>query len=126
MKRLFYIIPFTALGFICHLNISCSDFSSEMVTVEGGILRIGSNSELINAQPAHSVALSSFKISKYEVTVARYREFCLATGHEMGDAPPWGWDDTFPMVYVSYDDAKGTLNRSNLCHARGLFWLSSI
>ncbi len=67
---------------------------------------MGSNSELMNAQPAHTVTLSSFKISKYEVTVARYREFCLATGHEMGDAPPWGWNDNFPMVYVTYDDAN--------------------
>jgi len=90
----------------CCLNTSCSNSNPEMVLVAGGTFIMGSNSELMNAQPAHTVTLSSFKISKYEVTVARYREFCLATGHEMGDAPPWGWNDNFPMVYVTYDDAN--------------------
>jgi len=46
-----------------------------MVTVEGGTFTMGSNIEFMNAQPAHSVTLSSFKISKYEVLSGTF--FCL-------------------------------------------------
>jgi len=49
--------------------------------------------------------LPAYQIMKYPVTVAQYRQFCTATGRQMPDAPEWGWQDTHPVVNVTWDDA---------------------
>ena len=58
-----------------------------------------------NDLPQRSVYLDAFYIYKTEVTVAQYRKFCQATGREMPPPPSWGWQDTHPIVNVSWDDA---------------------
>jgi formylglycine-generating enzyme len=79
----------------------------EMVLVEGGSFTMGdewgmgSEDEL----PTHEVSLKNFKISKTEVTVKQYRQFCRETGRSMPEAPSWGWQDNNPMVNVSWNDA---------------------
>jgi formylglycine-generating enzyme required for sulfatase activity len=85
-----------------------------MILVEGGTFTMGNNNGEPDEQPAHSVTLSSFKIGKYEVTMAQYKAFCQATDRQMGEAPPWGWNDKYPMVYITFDDANAYCN-----------WLSS-
>ena len=50
--------------------------------------------------------LPGYEIMKYPVTVAQYRQFCQATGRVMPIAPNWGWQDTHPMVNVTWDDAS--------------------
>ena len=52
----------------------------EWVTVDGGTFQMGSDSGDSNEQPIHTVAVSSFEISKYEVTNAQYASFLNATG----------------------------------------------
>ena len=42
---------------------------------------------------------------KYPVTVAQYRKFCEATDRKMPNAPDWGWQDSHPIVNVTWDDA---------------------
>ena len=49
--------------------------------------------------------LSAFAIMKYPVTVVQYRQFCYATGRSLPATPPWGWQDTHPIVNVSWEDA---------------------
>lgn len=56
--------------------------------------------------PQRSVYLDAYYIYKTEVTVVQYRRFCQATGREMPPAPDWGWQDTHPIVSVTWDDAK--------------------
>jgi formylglycine-generating enzyme len=79
----------------------------EMVLVEGGSFTMGdewgmgSEDEL----PTHEVSLKNFKISKTEVTVKQYRQFCRETGRSMPEAPSWGWQDNNPMVNVNWHDA---------------------
>lgn len=79
----------------------------EMVTVPGGTFTMGDehgdggNDE----KPTHSVRLSTFKISKTEVTVAQYRKFCESIGYTMPEEPDLGWQDNHPIVNVSYQDA---------------------
>jgi sulfatase modifying factor 1 len=87
------------------LNTSCSESYSDMVKVQGGTFISGKNKEEEAPLPPHSVTLSSFKIGKYEVTVAHYKAFCLASGHQMPDPPVWGWIDNQPMVNVNHNDA---------------------
>jgi len=64
------------------------------------------NAGRANEKPVHDVTVNDYYLSKYEVTVAQYREFCNATGHLMPSAPPWGWLDNHPIVRISWLDAQ--------------------
>ena len=55
--------------------------------------------------PQHTVYLDDYYIYKNEVTVAQYGKFCREMGHKMPNAPHWGWQDSDPMVRVSWEDA---------------------
>lgn len=55
--------------------------------------------------PAHRVELDGFWLAREEVTVAQFRRFAAASGREMPDPPEWGWEETHPVVNVSWDDA---------------------
>jgi len=55
--------------------------------------------------PSHTVYLDGYWSYKYEVTVAQYRQFCLATKRAMPKKPRWGWQDDYPIVNVSWHDA---------------------
>ena len=57
-------------------------------------------------QPAHQVRVDGFWMYRRNVTVAQYRKFCAATKRSMPAAPSWGWDDNYPIVNVSWEDAK--------------------
>jgi formylglycine-generating enzyme len=96
---------FAVIILICCLNTSCTESYSDMVNVKGGTFLSGKNKEELVPLPPHSVTLSSFKISKYEVTVAQYRAFCLSTGNQMPNEPVWGWIDNHPIVNVNHYDA---------------------
>jgi formylglycine-generating enzyme required for sulfatase activity len=52
----------------------------EMVTVKGGTFQMGSSNGKSNERPVHSVSLSSFEISKYEVTNAQFIKFLNSVG----------------------------------------------
>jgi len=55
--------------------------------------------------PSHTVNLTGYWLYRTEVTVAQYRRFCRATSRAMPPAP-WGvWQDTHPIVNVTWDDA---------------------
>jgi len=69
----------------------------EWVTIPGGDFLYGED----NARKY----LPIYQVMKYPVTVAQYRQFCTATGCEMPDAPSWGWQDTHPVVNVTWEDA---------------------
>lgn len=56
--------------------------------------------------PQHKVYLDAFYLYKTEVTVAQYRKFCKATKREMPFEPDWKWQDTNPIVNVTWNDAK--------------------
>lgn len=54
--------------------------------------------ELLQEMPFHPVYLDGYWIYKTAVTVAQYRRFCEETGRQMPPAPPWGWQDNYPMT----------------------------
>jgi len=84
------------------------NISIQWIFVPGGTYRMGDtfNVGRTNEKPVHDVTVNDFYLSKYEVTVAQYREFCNATGHIMPSAPPWGWIDNHPIVRISWYDAQ--------------------
>lgn len=88
-----------------------------MVFVKGGAFRMGSNDGYDDEKPIHTVIVSDFYISKYEVTVAEYKAFCNETGRRMPSDPnkawyeehdnatKWKWIDNHPIVKVTWYDA---------------------
>lgn len=79
----------------------------EMISVTGGTFEMGDSEGIgeANEQPVHAVTLKGFSIAKTETTVLQWRTFCNATGREMPEKPSWGWNDTHPIVNVSWNDA---------------------
>lgn len=57
-------------------------------------------------KPHRVVTLPGFWIYTYPVTVAQYRAYCTATGLTMPKAPEWGWDETHPMVNVTWQNVS--------------------
>lgn len=76
-----------------------------MVYVEGGSFMMGCKDGEADEAPVHQVTVDAFYISKHEVTVGQYQQFCEATAWQMPEAPAWGWNDQDPMVRVSWRDA---------------------
>jgi len=80
-----------------------------MVWVPAGEFLMGStdadNEADTDEKPQHKVYLDGYWIYKTEVTVAQYRKFCQATGRQMPPEPEWKWQDTHPIVNVTWDDA---------------------
>lgn len=52
-----------------------------MVLVRGGTFQMGSNDGEADEKPIHSVTVSDFYLSKYEVTASEFRAFVEATGY---------------------------------------------
>ncbi len=89
----------------------------EMVFVKGGTFKMGNNNGDADEKPEHTVTVGSFYISKHEITVKQYKEYCTATGKSMPQKPneewylehdkakDWEWKDSNPMTFVTWDDA---------------------
>lgn len=87
----------------------------EMVLVKGGTFTMGKE-DYEDATP-HTVTLSDFYISKYEITVEQYKYFCKETGYpfpknptkEWYDEHPnvkvWVWKNNMPIVNITWEDA---------------------
>ena len=105
-----------------------------MVTVKGGEFMMGSTANPKDpnypvSEPVHRVRVKSFRLARYETTVAQFRQFVDATGYQAtGDcwklaANEWGmevgqvsWNspanaptDYHPVMCVSSDDAHAYL-----------------
>ena len=105
--------------------ISCKQETSqiEWVFVEGGSFEQGKNQFIISPKgdtvrgftsPHRMVELSDFYISKYEITVAQFREFCRSTGRMMPEPPEvnahgkrvnYQWESNKPML-ATWDEAN--------------------
>ena len=102
-----------ALYFRC-IMVSLYSFSQgkesiQWVKVEGGTFLMGCKAGEEDCYPdemQHKVSLSTFYISKYEITVAQYRYYCEQTGKSMPQEPVFGWQDNAPIVNVTWQEAK--------------------
>lgn len=77
---------------------------AEMVLVPAGSFTMGDGLDSSGDNEPHTVYLDSYWIYKNDVTVAEYRAFCQATGHDMPKAQQPA--DNWPVVDVSWDDAN--------------------
>jgi len=88
----------------------------DLVLIEGGSFTMGNTNGEEDEKPAHEVQLSNFYISKYEITVKQYKEYCEKSGKNMPESNIQ-WLDEHPVTYVSWEDAKEYCNW--LCEMTG-------
>ncbi len=80
-----------------------------MVKVEGGTFKKSLKDE--NAKTtSHTITLSTFEISKHEVSVQEWKKYMKETGKELQKRPNWGWRDEFPVTNIKWNDAIGYCN----------------
>lgn len=80
----------------------------EWVSIPAGKFTMGSPESEVgrySEEVQHTVTLSAFKMSKYEVTFEQYDIFCEATGREKPDDEGWGRGKR-PVINVSWYDAS--------------------
>lgn len=90
--------------FTDHLKIGVN--GPVMIKIPGGSFRMGNPTGILSPDetPRHTVKVSPFVMSVYEVTYADYDLFAKDTGREMPDSA--GLDPkTYPVTNVSWDDA---------------------
>lgn len=73
---------------------------ASMVLIPAGEFLLGPDKK----QP--KVYLDAYYMYQTEVTVSQYRKFCEATKRVMPEEPSSKWQDTHPMVNVTWYDAK--------------------
>lgn len=97
-----------------------------MIDIPGGTFRMGNSKGNISDKPVREVKISSFKISKYEVTVEQFKYFVDSTNYEAGVCTQkpivkennWnnpGYEQTgkHPVTCMSYQDVLGFINWLN-------------
>lgn len=106
-----------SLLLLVSINIAAQSKYPEMVLVKGGTFKMGSTDGYDDEQPVHTVTITDFSISKYEVTVEQYRTFCKETGHKFPEMPTkdwydehpnvhtWVWRNNYPILNVDWNDA---------------------
>lgn len=81
------------------------ELAPEMVKISGGNKLIPTGYYLNHYdKPAHAVSLLDFMISKTEITVGQYRQFCEKNNRSMPKEPSWGWFEGDPISHITYQD----------------------
>ena len=91
---------------------SKSPVGIEWIQIPAGTFTMGSPvSEISRSdnETQHQVTLSSFKMSKNEITFAQYDIFCEKTGREKPNDNGWGRGNR-PVINVSWEDATAFAN----------------
>jgi formylglycine-generating enzyme required for sulfatase activity len=81
-----------------------TEISDNMVFIPGGTFQMGSEDGDIEEKPVHTVTVSSFYMSKYELTVAEFKQFIEATGYKT-DADKQGC--SYVWTGSKYEKKKG-------------------
>ena len=87
-----FLLLYVLLG-----NTPCVLAVSDLCLIPAGIFTMGSDKELPNEAPAHTIYLDAYYIGKTEVTNAEYYQFWLENGGAGSEHTP-----------ISYGDALGT------------------
>ena len=83
--------PKTPKGSSSNVVTSTKIDESDLVFVEGGTFDMGSPAGKGDGdeRPQHKVTLSSYKISKYEITIEQYAKFLTAKGNQVENGSKW-------------------------------------
>ena len=117
-----FLVGILIIQFIsCKPDQEQKNLEIDWVFVEGGTFEQGKNQIIISPKgdtikgftsPNRMVEINDFYISKYEITVKQFREFCESTGRKMPEPPAenaYGqkvddaWEDENPMLATWYE-----------------------
>jgi sulfatase modifying factor 1 len=84
-------------------------------SIPQGSFHMGSTNRESDEQPKHIVRLSAFRMGVNPVTVALWREYCVATETPLPAEPSWGFISNHPIVLVSWDDIMGSGGKGGFC-----------
>ena len=94
--------------------------SFEMVYVEGGTFKMGSNDSEAeyDESPVHNVTLSDYCIGETEVTQELWEAVMGTTVAQQRDKADHGWPlcgvgSNYPMYYISWDDCQEFIDKLN-------------
>lgn len=89
-------------------NPILDEIENNMVYVEGGVYAMGENGvdALQNEKPLHFITLSSFYISKYEITQAQWTAV-------MGNSPSYFKGENLPVEKVSWENVQEFITKLN-------------
>ena len=104
------VIPVTATPPGGPSNVGTVTDLSEMVLVDAGSFRMGSEEGNRDEKPVHAVELTrAFYIGQYKVTFDQYDAFCNDTGRDLQDDRGWGRGDR-PVIGLNWYDATAYCN----------------
>jgi formylglycine-generating enzyme required for sulfatase activity len=83
-------------------------------SISAGTFQMGST-QYSDEKPVHGVTLSAFRMGATPVTVAVWKEYCVATGTVLPNDPGWGLLDDHPVVNVSWNDIMGSDGKGGFC-----------
>jgi len=89
------------------VSAPASNASIEWVFIRGGSFEMGDTfgDGVANEKPVHTVTLDDYYLSKYEVTIEQFRQFCHSTGRKVPEQPEVR-KDNHPVAKVSWEDAR--------------------
>lgn len=80
-------------------------FEPQMVLIPGGRFTMGANRGPGNEKPARQVTVTSFELSRYEVTFDQFEAFARAERAPSPDDRAWGRGNR-PVINVTWEEAK--------------------
>ena len=92
-----------------------STYISSLRLILAGSFLMGRSGLSTDENTGHHVTLSAFQMGDTPVTVELWKEYCVATGMLLPEAPPWGLLDDHPVVNVSWNDIMGTDGNGGFC-----------
>ena len=101
--------PKTPKGSSSNVVTSTKIDESDLVFVEGGTFDMGSPAGKGDGdeRPQHKVTLSSYKISKYEITIEQYAKFLTAKGNQVENGSKWYQGSDFDQQGSTFKAKKG-------------------
>jgi len=110
LSRLLCLVLCLPLLVMGQLEITWEKDGKEMVLIPSGSFEMGDHLDnMAKALPVHRVELDAFYMDVHEVTVGQFREFVNQSGYsynKWNDVAKYSPDDEYPMVYVSWNNAR--------------------
>lgn len=88
-------------------DLSIGGKTPTMIIIPAGSFEMGSppSSSFAEERPRHTVDISSFAVSKYEITYAEYNAFAKTAGKKPAKGTPANDAAHYPVVNIKWDDA---------------------
>lgn len=97
-------------------DVEIPDSGGDMISIGGGTFSMGASNREEDERPVHSVTVNSFLMSPREVTQSEWQKVMGLSIRDQRDKagaskPLKGVGDTYPVYYVSLEDAAEYCNR---------------